>query len=147
MTSRCPQIVYNHQTFNSTDAFVRAYRSGTLRRLPKRPDQDPSRTDYAWSTRKRPAGARDRDLDDRPGPRSVSFAGVRFRLDKKQGYVSWMGWGVYLGFDRDMGMSLWDVRFRGERIVYEVRFLPGSAVCRTLRVSTALAAGGHCAVR
>lgn len=31
-----------------------------------------------------------------------------------------MGWGMYLGFDRDMGMSLWDIRFRGERLIYEV---------------------------
>lgn len=31
-----------------------------------------------------------------------------------------MGWGMYLGFDRDMGMSLWDIKFRGERLIYEV---------------------------
>lgn len=32
-----------------------------------------------------------------------------------------MGWGLYLGFDRDMGLSLWDIRLRNERIVYQVR--------------------------
>ena len=64
-----------------------------------------------------------RDLDHLPGPRSVSFAGLRFRVDRDQQYVSWMGWGVYLGFDRDMGLSLWDIRFRDERIVYEVGLL------------------------
>jgi len=32
-----------------------------------------------------------------------------------------MGWGVYLGFDRDMGLSLWDIRFRNERIIYELK--------------------------
>lgn len=31
-----------------------------------------------------------------------------------------MGWGLYLGFDRDMGLSLWDIRFLGDRIIYEV---------------------------
>jgi primary-amine oxidase len=31
-----------------------------------------------------------------------------------------MGWSFYLSFARDMGMSLWDVRFRGERILYEI---------------------------
>jgi primary-amine oxidase len=31
-----------------------------------------------------------------------------------------MGWGLYLGFNRDMGLSLWDIRFKGERIIYEV---------------------------
>lgn len=40
-----------------------------------------------------------------------------------------MGWGMYLGFDRDMGLSLWDIKFRGERLIYEVRILfPGTFV-------------------
>ena len=34
-----------------------------------------------------------------------------------------MGWGLYLGFNRDMGLSLWDIRFKGERIIYEVGIL------------------------
>jgi primary-amine oxidase len=111
-----PQIVYNHQVFDSTDAFVKAWKDKTLVRLPPRPDN----ADDEWSTRKRPTDAPQRDLDHLPGPRSVSFAGLRFRIDRKTQYVSWMGWGMYLGFDRDMGLSLWDVRFRNERIIYEV---------------------------
>lgn len=31
-----------------------------------------------------------------------------------------MGWGLYLSFDRDMGLSLWDIRLKGERIIYQV---------------------------
>ncbi|KAL6298067.1 hypothetical protein BKA93DRAFT_105710 [Sparassis latifolia] len=31
-----------------------------------------------------------------------------------------MGWEMYLGFDRDMGLSLWDIHFRDERIIYEL---------------------------
>ena len=117
----CPQIVYNHQMFNSTDAFMTVYRDGTLKRLPKRPDQDPASVD--WSTRKLPLPHAPRDLDQLPGPRSVSFGGLRFRVDRTLQYVSWMGWGMYLGFDRDMGLSLWDLRFKAERIIYEVRLI------------------------
>ncbi|KAI0646161.1 amine oxidase catalytic domain-containing protein [Trametes meyenii] len=112
------KLVYNHQVFNSTEAFLSAYNDGTLKRLPNRPDQDPAQG--GWSTRKRPEGSSLRDLDHLPGPRSVSFGGLRFRLDRAQQYVSWMGWGLYLGFDRDMGLSLWDLRFKGERIIYEL---------------------------
>lgn len=119
------KIVYNHQIFPTVDAFLEAYHNGTLRRLPSRPDQT---TDTEWSTRHRPKGAL-RDLDHLPGPRQVSFAGLRFRVDRALQYVSWMGWGVYLGFDRDMGLSLWDVRFLGERIAYEVRLWSGSVCC------------------
>lgn len=112
------QIVYNHQVFSSIDDFVFAFRNGTLKRLPERPDQDPAQG--GWSTRNRPKPYAPRDLDHLPGPRSVSFAGLRFRVDRTLQYVSWMGWGMYLGFDRDMGMSLWDLRFKGERIIYEL---------------------------
>jgi primary-amine oxidase len=107
--------VYNHQVFNSPEAFMEAFHNGSLKRVPV---IDPD-TDLSYSTRKR-IGAQ-RDLDYLPGPRSVSFAGLRFRVDYDLQYVSWMGWGLYLGFDRDMGLSLWDINFRGERIVYEVR--------------------------
>ncbi|KZS99972.1 amine oxidase catalytic domain-containing protein [Laetiporus sulphureus 93-53] len=109
------KIVYNHQVFGTVDEFMTAFRTGTLKRLPARPDSK----DTEWTTRKRPDGPR-RDLDHLPGPRSVSFAGLRFRIDRKTQYVSWMGWGMYLGFDRDMGLSFWDIRFRGERLIYEL---------------------------
>ena len=124
----CIQIVYNHQIFPDVDSFLEAYHNGTLRRIPSRPDQT---TDTDWSTRYRPKGP-PRDLDHLPGPRQVSFAGLRFRVDKEQQYVSWLGWGLYLGFDRDMGLSLWDIRFLGDRIAYEVRVICCSctmAVC------------------
>ncbi|KAG1752406.1 copper amine oxidase [Suillus paluster] len=109
------KIVYNHQVFDSAESFMEAFHNGSLKRVPV---VDPD-TDLSYSTRKR-IGAQ-RDLDHLPGPRSVSFAGLRFRVDRDLQYVSWMGWGMYLGFDRDMGLSLWDIRFRDERIVYELR--------------------------
>jgi len=96
---------------------MEAFHNGSLERVPLvSPDAD-----LSYSTRKR-IGAQ-RDLDHLPGPRSVSFAGLRFRVDRDLQYVSWMGWGMYLGFDRDMGLSLWDIRFRDERIVYEVMLM------------------------
>ncbi|KAI0696783.1 amine oxidase catalytic domain-containing protein [Cytidiella melzeri] len=102
--------------FATIDDFLDAYHNGTLRRLPDRPDQ---RKDTAWSTRYRPDRA-PRDLDHLPGPRQVSFAGLRFRVNRELQYISWMGWGMYLGFDRDMGLSLWDIRFMNERLIYEL---------------------------
>ena len=46
-----------------------------------------------------------RDLDHIAGPRSVSFDGLRFRIQEEKKHVSWMGWSFYLGFDRDMVCS------------------------------------------
>ena len=111
--------MYNRQIFASIPEFVDAYNNGTLKRLPPRPEHD----DPSWSTRKPPSMAnKQRDLDWLPGPRSVSFAGLRFRVDYATQYISWLGWGMYFGFDRDMGLSLWDLRFKGDRIIYEVSF-------------------------
>ncbi|KAK0447703.1 copper amine oxidase [Armillaria borealis] len=107
------KVVYNHQIFNSTESFMEAFRNGTLVRLPERPENK----DLSWTTRKRVG--KQRDLDHLPGPRSVSFAGLRFRVDKARQYITWMGWSMYLGFDRDMGLSLWNIGFKGERIIYQ----------------------------
>ncbi|KAE9394115.1 amine oxidase catalytic domain-containing protein [Gymnopus androsaceus JB14] len=110
------KVVYNHQVFESTEGFLEAFRNGTLIRSPETLiTQD---KDYSWTTRKRVG--KPRDLDHLPGPRSVSFAGLRFRVDQETQYISWMSWGMYLGFDRDMGLSLWDITLQGERIIYQL---------------------------
>ncbi|KAI0260015.1 copper amine oxidase [Gloeopeniophorella convolvens] len=112
---RVLKVVYDGQVFPTIAAFRDAWHAGLLRRRPRLEEADAE-----WSTRRRPQTAPPRDLDELPGPRQVSFGGLRFRVDRAAQYVSWMGWGMYLGFDRDMGLSLWDVRFLGERIVYEL---------------------------
>ncbi|KZV97864.1 amine oxidase catalytic domain-containing protein [Exidia glandulosa HHB12029] len=106
------KLVYNRQVFSSTADFVQAFDNGTLE-IEHIPDIDP-----AWTTRVRKGDPR--DLDDKAGPRAVSFAGHRFRVDTDQRYVSWMGWDFYLGFDRDMGLSLWNINFLNERVIYEL---------------------------
>lgn len=71
-----------------------------------------------WATRA--IRGKRRDLDDRAGPRSIQADGARYRLDVGEGYVTWMGWAFYTSFQRDMGLHLWDIRFRSERIIYEL---------------------------
>ena len=98
--------------FNSIEEFIEGSNNGTVVRH-RHADMD-----VTWTQRTR-RGPR-RDLDERPGPRSVSFAGLRYRVDRAQQHVRWMGWSMYFGFDCDMGLSLWDLRFRGERIIYQL---------------------------
>ncbi|EGO02293.1 hypothetical protein SERLA73DRAFT_86572 [Serpula lacrymans var. lacrymans S7.3] len=109
------KVVYNHQIFETVESFLESFYNGTLKRIPPIKDED---VDLSFSTRKRVGPQR--DLDDLPGPRSLSFAGLRYRVNRELQFVSWMGWGLYLGFDRDMGLSLWDIRFLGERIIYQL---------------------------
>ena len=103
------------QMFWSTQSFLEAVNNGTLIR---RPEQTNPIVDYSWPERQRKK--HDRDLDYLPGPRSVWFAGLRYRVDRERQYIRQMGWGLYVGFNRDIGLNLWDIRFRGERIIYQV---------------------------
>ncbi|KAF8887255.1 amine oxidase catalytic domain-containing protein [Gymnopilus junonius] len=109
------KLIYHNQTFPTTESFLEAFNNGTLIRHIEQADPN---VDLSWAGRTR-IGT-ERDLEYLPGPRSVSFAGVRYRVDMERQYVSWMGWGMYLGFDRDMGLNLWDIRFRGERVIYQL---------------------------
>ncbi|KAB5594148.1 Primary-amine oxidase [Ceratobasidium theobromae] len=107
------RIVYNNQVFNSIDKFTTAYKSGSLKRGVK-----PDLINQDWSTRKRTGNAR--ALDKRPTPHNVVFGGSRIKADKNAQYVEWMGWSLYLGFNRDTGLTLWNIKFKGERIIYEL---------------------------
>ena len=107
--------MYHDQIFLSIQSFLEAFNDGTLIRHSEQADPN---IDYSWPQRQR--RPHDRDLDYLPGPRSVSFAGLRYRVDRERQYISWLGWGLYLGFNGDMGLNLWDIRFRGERLVYQV---------------------------
>lgn len=135
--------MYNHQIFQSVDSFLTALRNGTLERLPPRRDDSPDTADYSWTSRHRPT-VEQWDLDDRPGPRSVSFGGLRFRVNKEEHFVSWMGWQMYLGFDRDMGLSLWDIRLDGERIIYELSPQEAIAQYGEVAVSFIIITGNRC---
>lgn len=105
--------MYGQRVFRSPEEFIEAFHNGTLGRRPGQAHNT------SWGTRARVGPPR--DLGNLPGPRSVSFSGLRFRVDQARQYVSWMGWNMYVGFDRDMGLSLNNIRLMGERIIYQVQ--------------------------
>lgn len=134
--------MYHDQTFPTVESFLEAYNNGTLLRHPEQKAPD---LDFSWTQRKRVG--QDRDLDELPGPRSVSFSGLRYRVDREQQYVSWMGWGMYLGFDRDMGLNFWDIRFRGQRIIYQVCMMCSKTKNYAHSINLATSSRGDCTIR
>lgn len=46
--------------------------------------------------------------------------GARWKVDKKEKYVSWMSFEFYVNALQGTAMSLWDIKFRGERVIYEL---------------------------
>lgn len=105
---------YNGQLFDDVDQFRRALRdpdgSGFLRTKPN--------VDGAWTDTEdfdaRPAG---REL---PPPVSIQPLGPRYQLDKTERFVSWFGFEFYLASTPATGLGLFDIRFRGERVMYEL---------------------------
>lgn len=53
-------------------------------------------------------------------PVMVAPDGGRYRVDVKEKYVEWMGFSFYIGFTRDTGIRLFDIKYEGERILYEL---------------------------
>ncbi|CAO2648787.1 Nn.00g097360.m01.CDS01 [Neocucurbitaria sp. VM-36] len=59
-------------------------------------------------------------LDELPPPVSVSQGTQRFKLDATEDYVSWMDFSFYFSVSRDVGLSLFDIQYKGKRLIYEL---------------------------
>ncbi|KAF2105655.1 copper amine oxidase [Lophiotrema nucula] len=59
-------------------------------------------------------------LDELPPPAQVSQGSKRFKVDEKENYVSWMDFGFFLTVASDTGLSLFDINYKGKRIIYEL---------------------------
>jgi primary-amine oxidase len=59
-------------------------------------------------------------LDDQPPPSSVAQGGQRFKLDVAKAYISWMDFSFYFSVSYDLGLSLFNVQYKGKRLIYEL---------------------------
>ena len=105
-------IVYNLQVYTSTDDFRAAWASGKMIKSPK-----PSRDDSILrKDRRGPL----RELETRMSPVVLALDGNRYKVDTANNYVEYLGWSFYNRFDRDVGIQFYDIKFKGERILYEL---------------------------
>ncbi|KAK3625708.1 hypothetical protein LTR22_023453 [Elasticomyces elasticus] len=77
----------------------------------------PANIDGSWTDTEDFGDYADRDL---PPPVSIQPYGLRYKLDRKEGFVSWFGFEFYITTAQSTGVSLFDIRFKGERVVYEL---------------------------
>ncbi|KAK3384889.1 copper amine oxidase [Podospora didyma] len=103
--------LYNNIFYNSTEEFRKAFFGKCFKKLGANVDGD-----WAGTDRQGPF----LPMDAAPPPVQVAPAGSRYAVDKKEKYVVWMDFSFYIGFNRDTGMTLYDVRYKGERILYEL---------------------------
>ncbi|PLB48938.1 putative membrane copper amine oxidase [Aspergillus steynii IBT 23096] len=103
--------LYNNIFYETTDAFRAAYYSPGFVKLPANVEGDWART-----------GQHGEPLpqDEKEPPVSVAPGGNRFSVDVEEQYVTWMDFSFYIAFSTHTGLSLFDIRYRGQRILYEL---------------------------
>ena len=114
-------IVTNERAFADVAEFRAAYEAGEIKsEFPQTRDQE-----WALLNLKEEMGVR--DLDDRLAPQSIEIGGKRYKVDVEQQYIEFMGWSFYLSFTRTLGLMMFDIKFKGERILYELSLQEAAA--------------------
>ena len=135
---RLKLIVYNGQSFDSIEEFKQAYSSNTLIKLSNRPLNQVlinNANGLEWASLMKnpnPAGVhtgrgkRTRRNSNIPAPQVQEPAGHRFSL--KDGHLEYLGWSLNVGHSPITGLKMYNVRFRGERVAYEIGLSEAIAV-------------------
>ncbi|EIM84675.1 copper amine oxidase [Stereum hirsutum FP-91666 SS1] len=105
---------YDNIYYNSTQAFRDAWEAGELSRNVINKQGDWIGSD--WTGEKM-------EFDEKAPPVMVQPGGdegLRYKVDVEEQYVEWMDFSFYIAFSRDTGMTLFDIKYKGERIIYEL---------------------------
>jgi primary-amine oxidase len=105
-------IVYNNVVYTSLQQLREAWESGSIEKRPfVTSDESFIRKDRVGPVR---------ELEDRMAPTITEPEGKRYKLDEENKYIEYLGWKFYTRFDRDVGIQFYDVKFKEERILYEL---------------------------
>ncbi|KAI1868215.1 hypothetical protein JX265_007038 [Neoarthrinium moseri] len=114
-------IVTNTRVFPSIAELRAAFEAGELTEENKQPE------DYDWALVKPDQEMGKRDLEEKFAPQSIEIGGKRYKLDNEQKYVEYMGWSFYVSHTISLGVMFFDIKFKGERILYELSMQEAAA--------------------
>lgn len=118
---RLKGLVTNSRFFPTVPDLQSAFAAGELSEDFHQPRSD----DWALVKHNPSMGAR--PLEEKLAPQSLEVGGKRYRLDAAQQYVEYLGWTFYVAHTRALGVMLFDVRFKGERVLYELSMQEAAA--------------------
>lgn len=99
------RLLYNGQYFDSVEALIKQYDAGTVTKIVYKPVQN-----YAsLKPKSKPTGL---------SPQQFYAQGKRFSV--KNNHVMYLEWSFAFGLSSLTGMRVFDIRFKGERIAYEL---------------------------
>ncbi|KAI9375379.1 copper amine oxidase [Aspergillus egyptiacus] len=103
--------MYNDIFYETTEEFREAYWSPGFVKLTPNIDGPWAHTDQRGT----PA-----PKDWKQPPLAVAPDGARYSVDTERKFVSWMDFSFYISFNRDTGLSLFDIKYKGQRVLYEL---------------------------
>ncbi|KAL0992917.1 hypothetical protein UPYG_G00100930 [Umbra pygmaea] len=99
------KLLYNGQYFNSVDDLLKKYENGTVKKIVYKPVPN-----YAsLKPKSKPNGL---------SPQQFNPQGNRFSVNNN--HIMYLDWSFAFGLSSLTGMRVFDIRFKGERIVYEL---------------------------
>ncbi|KAM0328698.1 hypothetical protein ACHAQA_005111 [Verticillium albo-atrum] len=114
-------IVTNSKFFETVADFRASWDGGELSMDIKQTRE----TEWAMLDYKPELGAR--DLEEKLAPQSLEIGGKRYKVDEEQRYVEYMGWSFYVAYSRTLGVMYYDIKYKGERILYELSLQDAAA--------------------
>ncbi|KAK2746872.1 hypothetical protein FQN55_005358 [Onygenales sp. PD_40] len=107
-------FVTKERFFPTVEELTSAFEAGEL-------EQEFDQTlDGSWAVLDRKSEMGKRDLDEKFSASILELGGKRYKLDREQQYVEYMGWSFYTAYCRTLGIMFFDIKFKGERILYEL---------------------------
>ncbi|ODH24177.1 hypothetical protein ACO22_05340 [Paracoccidioides brasiliensis] len=107
-------FVTKERFFRTTEELTTSFEAGELK-------QEFDQTlDDSWTLLNRKPEMGTRELDGKFSATILELGGKRYKLDTDQRYVEYMGWSFYMSHSRSLGLMLFDIKFKGERILYEL---------------------------
>ncbi|XP_032081774.1 membrane primary amine oxidase-like [Thamnophis elegans] len=110
------KVFYNGQYFEDMEDLERQFNMGKVRvdKVKEAP------LDGGYSSLKQRVPPKD------PGPLQYEPCGPRYRIHKN--HVTFLSWSFAFGIDASRGPRIFDIRFNGERIIYELSLQEASAI-------------------
>ncbi|KAH7256107.1 copper amine oxidase [Fusarium tricinctum] len=103
--------VYNNEFYPELDDFRKVIADPSFKSMGANLDKD-------WAHTKKHGDTL--PMDDAPPPASIQPGKSRFAVDEEESYVTWMDFSFYVSITRDNGLRLYDIRYKGKRIMYEL---------------------------
>lgn len=106
------KVFYKPEIYEFVQTFHSAWKSGKVTKTPP----PATNIEFLYQNTTGPT----HDLEDRMVPTVLSLDANGLKIDKKEQYVEYLEWTFYIRSNYDVGVKFYDIKFKGELIMYEL---------------------------